>query len=118
MKPYFITALCTPLTAGDELHRDGFAIQLDQQWRRGIDGVLALGTMGLMQLQSDQTYRDVVRMTLERSAGKGEILIGAGDARFPRTRERILFLNAQRIDGSAILAPYVINFAQDELVAC
>src|SRR5205085_6899259 len=75
--------------------------------------------MGLMQLQSDVVYRDVVTtMTAQRWRGRGrvEIMVGAGDASFPRTRDRIEFLNTKPIDGVAVLCPYVFNFTQDELI--
>ena len=98
---YFITAIGTPLTKDEKLHEEGLRAQLEDQWNSGIDGILVAGTMGAMQLLSDQTYRTLVERSVELSAGKGEVMVGAGDAGFARSRDRILFLNNLKIDGVA-----------------
>ena len=115
-QPYFITAIGTPLTEDEELHQEGLEIQLADQWSAGINGILVAGTMGAMQLLTDQTYRRLVEHSVDLSKGKGEVLVGAGDAGFARTRDRILFLNQFKIDGVAVLAPFFWNFGQDLLV--
>ena len=56
-QPYFITAIGTPLTQEEQLHEEGLAVQLEDQWAAGIDGILVAGSMGAMQLLSDETYR-------------------------------------------------------------
>ena len=112
----FITAIGTPLTEDERLHEQGLEIQLADQWNHGIDGILVAGTMGSMQLLTDETYRCLVERSVELSAGRGEILVGAGDVGFARSRDRILFLNDFKIDGVAVLAPYFRNFSQKELI--
>lgn len=102
MNPILISAIGTPLTEDQELHRDGLAGHLEDQWKHGIDGVLVAGTMGLMQLLTESVFRDVVRFTAEQTRGRGEVMAGAGDMSLARTGERIAFLNTQRIDGVAI----------------
>ena len=115
-QPYFITAIGTPLTEEEELHEQGLEIHLAEQWSAGINGILVAGSMGAMQLLTDQTYRRLVERSVELSKGRGEVIVGAGDTGFARTRERILFVNQFKIDGVAILAPFFWNFGQDELV--
>jgi len=115
-QPCFITAIGTPLTEDEGLHEEGLAIELEDQWRAGIDGILVAGSMGAMQLLSDETYRRLIEQSVELSSGRGEILVGAGDTGFARTRDRILFLNQFKIDGVAVLAPFFWKFGQDELV--
>lgn len=115
-KAYFITAIGTPLTEDEQLHEEGLEIQLADQWNHGIDGILVVGTMGAMQLLTDETYQGIIKRSIELSAGKGEILVGAGDAGFARSRDRIKFLNQFKIDGVAVLAPYFWNFSQEELI--
>jgi 4-hydroxy-tetrahydrodipicolinate synthase len=104
------------LTDRESLHVEGLRQHLDDQWNHGINGVLVAGTMGLMQLLTDQTYRDLVRLSVEFSAGRGELLVGAGDCSFARTKERIEFLNECKIDGVVVLTPYFVRFAQPELI--
>jgi len=113
---YFITATGTPLSEDEKLHAEGLARELEDQWNSGIDGILVAGTMGAMQLLTDETYRRLIRSSVEITRGRGEILIGAGDAGFARTRDRIRLLNEHPIDGVAVLAPYFWSFTQAELI--
>ena len=114
--PLLISATGTPLNDPEALHVAGLSQHLDDQWKHGINGVLVAGTMGLMQLLTEQTYRDLVRRSVEFSAGRGELLVGAGDCSFARTKERIEFLNELKIDGVVVLTPYFVRFAQAELI--
>ncbi len=115
-KAKFINAIGTPLTADEELHDEGLEIQLADLWNHGIDGILVAGSMGAMQLLTDDTYRRLIERSVELSTGKGEVLIGAGDAGFARSRDRIKFINQFKVDGVAVLAPYFWNFSQAELI--
>ena len=115
-QPYFITAIGTPLTYEEELHEEGLEIQLADQWNHGIDGILVAGTMGAMQLLTDETYRRLIERAVSLSAGRGEILVGAGDAGFTRSKNRIEYINQFKVDGIAVLTPYFWKFSQAELV--
>lgn len=114
--PYFITAIGTPLTENEELHREGLEMELADQWNHGIDGVLIAGTMGAMPLLRDQTYRSLIEQAVRCSSGKGEVLVGAGDAGFARSRDRIEYVNQFDVDGVAVISPYFWTFSQDMLV--
>lgn len=105
----FIHAICTPLHEDETLHRNGLEVHLRDQWDHGADGVLVGGSMGMMQLLRDETYRDLVEHGIAVSAGRGEVLVGAGDTSFGRTRDRIEFLNRHKIDGVVVLAPYLFR---------
>lgn len=113
---YFINAICTPLTEDESLHSEGLAAHLADQWEHGIDGVLVGGTMGMMQLLRDSTYRELVQQAVELSAGKGEVLVGVGDTSYSRTKERIEFVNQFDIDGVVVLAPFFILPTATQLV--
>src|SRR6185503_7691538 len=84
-KTHFISALGTPLTDSGELHAAGLEAHLDDQWTHGIGGVLVAGTMGMMQLLTDETYRQLALRASEFSKGRGEVMVGAGDCSFHRT---------------------------------
>ena len=114
--PLLISAAGTPLTDSESLHVAGLGQHLGDQWKHGINGVLVAGTMGLMQLLTDQTYRDLVQRSVEFSAGRGELLVGAVDCSFARTKARIEFLNELKIDGVVVLTPYFVRFTQPELI--
>lgn len=113
--PCILSAVGTPLDRDENLHEEGLERHLEDQWTQGINGVLVAGTLGLMQLQRDNTYRNLVRRAVELSSGRGEVFIGAGDTSYWRTRERIEFLNGFRIDGAVVLSPYFLRFSQEEL---
>ena len=113
-----ISAIGSPLDdgAGEVLHEEGLAAHLDDQWSHGIDGVLVAGSMGAMQLLRDETYDALCRRAADLSRGRGEILIGAGDCSFARTRARVEFLNTLAIDGVVVLPPFFFRFSQQELI--
>jgi 4-hydroxy-tetrahydrodipicolinate synthase len=115
-KPKIITAIGTPLVEGDRLHEKGLAVHLQDQWSAGVDGILIAGSMGMMQLLSDTTYQQLVRQSVQLSAGQGELFVGAGDAGYARTKERIEFVNEFDVQGVVILSPYLFHFNNDELV--
>jgi 4-hydroxy-tetrahydrodipicolinate synthase len=117
MQPaYFISAVGTPLDKSEALDSLALGQHLLDQHQNGIQGVLVAGSMGCMQLLSDQTYRDLAHQASAVCQGKLELLIGAGDCSFARTRGRIEFLNTLRVDGVVVLTPYFFQFAQDELL--
>lgn len=114
---YFITAMGTPLTADEQLHEQGLDAQFADQFNNGIKAYLVAGTMGMMQLLSDQAYQKLVERSVAWCAGKQvELMIGAGDASFARTRDRIQFINQYKVDGVVVLAPYFVRFTQPELL--
>lgn len=113
---YFITAMGTPLTADEQLHEAGLDAQFADQFNNGIKAYLMAGTMGLMQLLSDQTYHKLIERSVAWCSGKAELMIGAGDAGFARTRDRIQIINQYKVDGVVVLAPYFVQFSQAELL--
>ncbi len=116
VKGHFISAVGTPLSQDELLDDKGLERHLADQWENGIGGVLVAGTMGLMQLLRDETYRALARRASELCAGKIELMIGAGDCSLARTKDRISFLNELKLDGVVVLTPFFVRFAQDELV--
>ena len=110
------TAIGTPLTDDERLHEDGLRIHLADQWDAGITGILVAGSMGLMQLLRDETYRRVVEVAVTRSEGRGEIFAGAGDTGLARTRDRLQFLDGFPLEGVVVLPPFFLAFTQAELI--
>lgn len=111
-----ITALGTPLTAEEELHLPGLEAQIHEQLAHGINGFLVGGSMGLMQLLTDSTYRDLVQQSVQFNAGNAELLVGVGDTSFVRTRDRIRMVEEFPIDGFVVISPYFVKFSQEDLI--
>jgi 4-hydroxy-tetrahydrodipicolinate synthase len=116
LSAYLITAIGTPLESDERLHEPGLEQHLEDQWSAGINGVLVAGSMGLMQMLRDETYLKLVRRSVEISRGRGEILVGVGDASWVRTRDRIEAVCKNRIDGIVAVAPYFFRFSQEQMV--
>jgi len=95
---------------------DGLRSLLDEQSAANIDGILVAGTMGLLQLLADKTYRDLVAASVSHWKGKGELLVGIGDASYARTLDRMHLVNEMPIDGVVVLSPYFVTFSQPELI--
>ncbi len=112
----FISAICTPLTDDEDLHEEGLAAHIEAQARAGISSLFVAGSMGCMQLLRDSTFRTLVQRSAELAKGRFELLAGAGDTSFARTRDRIRFLNDLPLDGVVVLTPYLYAFSQDELL--
>ena len=111
-----ISAIGTPLTEDESLHVEGLKAHLEDQFQHEIEGLLVAGSMGQMQVLDDQTYRDLIRESVELATGKAEILVGAGDTAYTRTRQRIEYINQFQVDGVAVLAPFMWKFGQSELI--
>ena len=111
-----ISALGTPLTDDERLHEPGLEAHLNDQFQHEIEGLLVGGSMGQMQMLADETYRDLIRRSVEWASGKLEILVGAGDTGYTRTRHRIEYINQFKVDGVAVLAPYMWKFGQGDLI--
>jgi len=111
----FISAICTPLDEQERLDRQGLETHLSQQWEYGASGVLLGGTMGLMQLLSDATYRDLIAEGAKIAQGKMEILAGVGDTSLTRTKRKIEIVSDLPIDGVVVLTPYFFPFGEEEL---
>ncbi len=108
------SAILTPLDDRERLHVDGLQEHLRDQAEAGIDAVLVGGTMGLMQLLTEKTYADLVRAACD-SWTSGEIFVGVGDTSLARTLQRIHIVNEFKVDGVLALAPFFVQFSQEEL---
>lgn len=111
-----ITAIGTPLKPDESLHIGGLEAQIDDQFAGGITGLLVGGTMGAMQLLSDETYEALIDESIRIARGRGEVLIGVGDTSLARTLARVKLLNTRKADGAVVLSPYMLRFSQTELI--
>lgn len=113
---HIICAICTPLNDDQSLCVPGLAAHIEDQASAGFGGLLVGGTMGLMQLLSDSTYRDLIRNAIDLGKGRFEMLIGVGDTSFARTRDRIEFAHKLPIDGVVIVTPSFWKYSRADLL--
>lgn len=114
----FITAIGTPLTEDDQLHVEGLDRHIDDQAEAGIDSLLVAGTMGLLPLQTDTVWHQLIEQSVALNRGRFEMLVGATDVSTPRALARIDFLNGvEGVDGVVIMAPGLFKFTPSQYVS-
>ncbi|MEN6665755.1 MAG: dihydrodipicolinate synthase family protein [Phycisphaerae bacterium] len=117
MKTKLISAVCSLLNDDGSLDVAGMRQHIADQWNAGIAGILAAGTMGQMQQLCDKAYAQVIEVASQRMPGRGEVMIGVGDASWPRTRDRIALAQQHDIDYLVILTPTYVKYTQKQLIA-
>ncbi|MCC6683049.1 MAG: dihydrodipicolinate synthase family protein [Phycisphaeraceae bacterium] len=111
-----IAAIGTPLTPDERLHVDGLSLQLERLWAAGIHGIFAAGTLGVMPMLTDDTYRELIEKAVHLVQGRGELFVGASDQSLARTQQRIAYINQFKVDGVVALPPFFMRFSQQELI--
>ncbi|MBE6630013.1 MAG: dihydrodipicolinate synthase family protein [Ruminococcaceae bacterium] len=114
MKPGFIPALGTPLTADGELCVSSFKTQIEQQIGAGAVGLLCMGSMGQQAFIREDVYRDVAKAAVEAAAGRVPVFVGAMDTSIARAKARMAKMEDLDITAFVFTAPYysVCNRAQ------
>ena len=74
-----VTALGTPLDGRERLHVEGMRRQIESQIAAGIDALLVLGSMGAMQLLTDETCSEALETTVGTVRGRIPVIVGCGD---------------------------------------
>jgi 4-hydroxy-tetrahydrodipicolinate synthase len=110
-----ICAVGTALDADELLDFEGMEAQINDQWENGMTGLLVGGTMGAMQLLSDETYSQLIDHSIACSRGRGELMIGVGDVGLKRSLQRVEVTNTRKIQGIVALSPFFIKLSQAEL---
>lgn len=117
-RPRIISAIGTPLREDGALHREALAIHLEDQWANAASGVLVAGTMGAMPMLPDRTYAELVAAAAELGRGRGELLVGIGDASLQRTLDRLRVVadaSSDAIDGVVSLPPSFVKPSQTQV---
>lgn len=100
----------------ESLNVESLAIHIEEQVQAGFAGLLVGGTMGLMQLLCDKTYRDLIEQGVRLGDRRVEMLVGVGDTSFARTCDRITFAQQFDVDGLVVLTPSWWKYNNEELL--
>ncbi len=114
-KTVFITAVGTPLDGEGRLIEKSFRKHLNDQIKNGIDGLLVMGTMGMMPCLSSATYIRCAEIATGKIGKKAKIMIGVGDNSIERTIERIGSIRHLKIDAVVVTTPYFFTSSQKDL---
>ena len=106
MKPGFVPALGTPLTAEGELCVNGFKTQIEQQIAAGAVGLLCMGSMGQEAFIREDVYADVAKAAVEAAAGRVPVFVGAMDTSIARAKARMAKVEDLEIAAFVFTAPF------------
>lgn len=106
MKPGFIPALGTPLTADGELCVGSFKTQIEQQIGAGAVGLLCMGSMGQQAFIREDVYPEVAKAAVEAAAGRVPVFVGAMDISIARAKARMAKMEELDIAAFVFTAPY------------
>ena len=106
MKPGFVPALGTPLTASGEFLKESYKKQIEDQIKAGAVGLLALGSMGQEAAIRADVYPEVAKAAVEAAAGRVPVFVGAMDTSIARVKQRIAPLEDLDVAGLVFTAPF------------
>ncbi len=100
------TAMVTPFNDNGSLDKKALASLVDWQIKEGIHFLVPCGTTGESVTLSHEEYLDVVRITVETSAGRVPVVAGAGGNNTAKIIELIRELEGLKVDGILSVSPY------------
>lgn len=112
-----ITALATPFTATGELDLDAWQRLLDTQIDSGTQGVVVAGSTGEAAALFDVEYDTLLRIAVERVAGRIPVLAGTGLSNTAKTIELTRRVAALGADAALIVTPPYVRPTQAGLIA-
>lgn len=112
----FITAVGTPVDVEGKLVEKSFRLHLNDQLRHGIDGMLVMGSMGMMPCLLASTYLKCVQTAVAEIGRRARIMVGVGRNSIEQTMEKIESLKNLEIDAVVATTPYYFPSSQEDLI--
>ncbi len=109
-----ITALVTPFRNG-EVDFAAFERQIEHQIASGVHGVVPVGTTGETSTLTMEEHRAVVKLCVEKVAGRIKVIAGAGSNNTAETLELAAHAKAVGADAVLVVAPYYNKPSQEGL---
>ena len=109
-----ITALVTPFRNG-EVDYAAFERLVERQIAAGVHGVVPVGTTGETSTLTMDEHREVVRLCVEKAAGRIKVIAGAGSNNTAETLELARHAKAVGADAVLVVAPYYNKPSQEGL---
>lgn len=100
------TAMVTPFDARGEVDEEGLRANVEFQIRKGIHGLVPVGTTGECATLSYEEHKRVIEITVDAAKGRVPVLAGTGSN---STWEAIMLTeHAKEVgaDGALLVAPY------------
>ena len=109
------TALITPFAASGEVDYEAYGRLIDWQIESGIDALVACGTTGEGPTLTDDEHKEVIRYTVERSAGRVPVIAGTGSNDTAYAIELTRFSSEVGADAMLVVTPYYNKATQNGL---
>ncbi|HEY7643675.1 MAG TPA: 4-hydroxy-tetrahydrodipicolinate synthase [Hyphomicrobiales bacterium] len=108
------TALITPFNNG-AFDEDAFRKLVDFQIKSGTHGLVPVGTTGESPTLSHDEHQRVVKVCVERAAGRIPVVAGAGSNSTAEAVELAKFAKSAGADGILVVTPYYNKPTQEGL---
>ena len=110
------TAIITPLTpSGIDFER--FGALIDWQIEKGIDAIVAVGTMGEGSTLTDEEHRAAIKFCVERVAGRVPVIAGTGSNDTAYAIELSKYAEEVGADALLLVTPYYNKATQKGMAA-
>src|SRR5690625_1385937 len=109
------TALITPFKNG-RIAFEELAALVEDQIRKGIDGLVAVGTTGESPTLSMEEHLDSIRVVVEAAKGRVPVLAGTGSNSTAEGLHLTKGAHEAGADGMLIVAPYYNKPSQNGLI--
>lgn len=100
------TPLVTPFTGAGTVDWKALAGLIDHQLGAGVEGLVLAGTTGESPTIQLEEFRELLRFSIERAAGRTRIVAGLGTNDTQRTIEQVHTAEALGVDGLLVVCPY------------
>ena len=111
------TALVTPMKADLSVDYEALGRFIDFQIEKGIDALVAVGTTGESATLEPSEQAEVIRFTVQRSAGRVPVIAGVGTNNTAHVLENVKHACEAGADGLLVVTPYYNKATQNGLIA-
>ncbi|MBU1487807.1 dihydrodipicolinate synthase family protein, partial [bacterium] len=106
--------IVTPFKEG-KIDFDGLARLIEFHLQQGSDGLVPCGTTGESATLTHEEHREVVNFCIEKIAGQGKVIAGAGSNSTKEALGLIKFAKESGADAALVITPYYNKPTQDGL---
>lgn len=110
------TAIVTPFTESGEVDFETFGQLIETQVEGGVSGLVPVGTTGESPTLNMNEHQKVIEFTIERLAGRGKVIAGAGGNSTEEALELTQHAKAAGADGCLQVTPYYNKPSQRGLI--
>ncbi|MBU0567209.1 4-hydroxy-tetrahydrodipicolinate synthase [bacterium] len=106
--------IVTPFKEG-KVDFEGLARLIEFHLQQGSDGLVPCGTTGESATLNHEEHREVVNFCIEKMAGRGKVIAGAGSNSTKEALGLIKFAKESGADAALVITPYYNKPTQDGL---